>query len=165
MTTLDFSTKNQIEGAIERIDEILATNIFLEPTPHNHVFHNSAFIELLILLRDLAFKTEKYASRISFTDDVLIDARVTDVTDLIKYKRDALCHRESDNHILNKTRGWAVTFCGVKGKGLYAQFGELVLESEYSDDICYFFGAQKIYLSRHIIRAFDESKARLVPLL
>lgn len=165
MNTLDFSTKAIIESSIERIEEILTTGVLVQPTAQNHIFHNSAFIELLILLRDLMYKTESYATRVSFTYDVLLGAQVKDVTDLIKYMRDALCHRESNNHVLDKTRGWTVTFCSIRGKGSLARFGDLVLQSEYSDDICYFFGAQKIYLFRHIIRAFQESKAQLLPLL
>jgi len=39
------------------------------------------------------------------------------------------------------------------------------LTSDYTDDICFFFGVEKIYLRRHVLRAFEETKRQLVPLL
>ncbi|MFQ5431942.1 MAG: hypothetical protein ACE5EN_05500 [Nitrospinota bacterium] len=45
------------------------------------------------------------------------------------------------------------------------RIGNFEQASDYNDDTCFFFGAQKIYLKRHIVRAFEESKSKLLPLL
>lgn len=45
------------------------------------------------------------------------------------------------------------------------KIGEFEQSSQYPDDICFFFGSQGIYLRRHIVRAFEEAKTMLVPLL
>jgi hypothetical protein len=163
--TIDFFNASRIESAIERLDELLATGILIRPTNENHLFVESVFTEALILLRDLMYKSERYAQRISFSDHVIKTDKVSDVTDLIKYMRDAICHRESDNHFLDKDRGWSISFCAIRGKGLLGQYGDRIVESEFSDDICYFFGEQRIYLHRHLIRAFNEAKALLVPIV
>ncbi len=34
---------------------------------------------------------------------------------------------------------------------------------DYADDVAFIFGYQRIYLRRHIFRAFDEAKANLEP--
>ena len=91
MPDLDFFATSDIEGSIRRIDELLACGIF-QPAHSRNVLFRAAFIELLIAMRDLMYKAEKYASRISFDDDVHETAQVTDVSDLIKFVRDALCH-------------------------------------------------------------------------
>lgn len=42
---------------------------------------------------------------------------------------------------------------------------DLMYKSDYEDDVCFFFGKAKIYLSRHIIRAYKEATQALRPLL
>lgn len=162
---LKFRIKSQIESSIERIDELLATQIFWKPTIENEKFHDSAFIEILILLRDLMYQSEKYVQRISFIDDILLEEKIVDITDLIKYLRDALCHLDSDNHLFDKEQMHQISFCGIKGKGNFAKIGDVTLSSDYDDDICFFFGRQKIYLDRHIVRAFNCAKENFLPLL
>ena len=49
----------------------------------------------------------------------------------------------------------------IFGKGTLAQIGDLTMTSDYDDDICIFFGDQKIYLVRHIIRAVKEAELYL----
>ncbi len=39
--------------------------------------------------------------------------------------------------------------------------GDLELKSEYEDDAAVFYGMNRIYFKRHIVRAFEESKALL----
>lgn len=165
MKTIDSFTKRRIESAIYRLDELFSSGILDNPTDENSLFIESAFTEILILLRDLMCKSEKYSSRIAFTDAVLKTQHVSDISDLIKFMRDAICHRESDNHFLNKQKEWSISFCIIRGKGPLGKFGDCTLASEYEDDICFFYGKQRIYLVRHLIRAFHEAKNRLKPLL
>jgi hypothetical protein len=115
-------------------------------------------------LRDLMYKAEKYDTRISFTDDVKVTENVTDVTGLIKYVRDALCHPDSDNHYIEKGNIKA-TFNVCFGKGTLLKMGDFEQSNPYQDDISFFFGSQRIFLRRHVLRAYEEAKNKLAPLL
>ena len=42
--------------------------------------------------------------------------------------------------------------------------GEGAIGSDYDDDVCFWFGTNKLYLKRHILRAFEEAKRNLIPL-
>jgi hypothetical protein len=161
--SINFFTKCDIENDISSINKILSTGIFSSKNS-SHPLVKSAFIELLICLRDLMYKTEKYSTRISFTDDVVKTDTIKDVTDLIKYVRDALCHPDSPNHYLVKNNIKA-TFNIAYGKGCIISTPDINITSDYEDDVCFFFGEHKIYLTRHIIRAFNESKEKLLPLI
>ena len=160
---MDFFTRSDIDSSIRRIDEILATNIFA-PKNMGHPFLKSAFIEVLICLRDLMWKVEHYSSRIAFTDDIVATPKVKDISDTIKFVRDALCHPEIEHHFLVPDKIKA-TFNVVYGKGTLLSVGSVTQSSDYEDDVCFFFGAHKIYLNRHIRRAFEEAKQKLLPLL
>lgn len=160
---LDFFTKGDIENDIGRIQTLLQTEIFL-PTNINHPLCKSAFIDLLICLRDLMYKAEKYSTRINFDDDVLKTDKISDVTDLIKFVRDALCHPDIPHHYLVKGQIKA-TYNIAFGKCNLIQMGDITIKSDYDDDICFFFGEQKIYFKRHILRAYEEAKKKLLPLL
>jgi len=163
MPDLDFFATSDIEGSIRRIDELLACGIF-QPAHSRNVLFRAAFIELLIAMRDLMYKAEKYASRISFDDDVHETAQVTDVSDLIQFVRDALWHPDSDNHYI-EAGNIKSTFNVAFGKVNVMKIGDFEQASKYQDDICFFFGSHGIYMRRHIVRAFEEAKAKLVPLL
>ena len=161
--SIDFFTKGEIEESIRRIEELLSSEIFL-PKNCRSPFVQSAFIETLVCLRDLMYKTEKYAERIDFDNDIVKTGEIQDVTDTIKYVRDALCHLDSDNHYIEQGNIRA-SYNIAYGKVRLLKIGNFVQTSEYDDDICFFFGAQKIYLKRHIGRAFKEAKSKLLPLL
>lgn len=159
---MDFHTKSDIESAILRIDELLACGIF-QSTNSRHVLFRAAFIELLIALRDLMYKSEKLGRRIAFADDVKQTEKIKDVTHLIKYVRDALCHPDSDNHYIEA--GMKATFNVAFGQACFLKIGDFEQSSKSPDDICFFFGSQSIYLRRHVVRAFNEAKAHLLPLV
>jgi len=159
---MDPYVRQEIEDDTDRIEAILATDIF---SPHNarHPLMRSAFIEILICLRDLMAKTNNLNLRIDFTDDVLISPDVKDVTDLIKFVRDALCHIDSKNHFV--APGIKATFNVAYGKTIMLTVDEFDIASDYDDDVCFFFGRHRIYLKRHIVRAFEEVKRKLLPFL
>lgn len=160
---MDQWDKGDITSAIGHIDGILGSGIF-NPNNADHPLLRAAFVELLINLRDLMYKAEKYASRISFTDDVTVTQQVTDVTGLIKYVRDALCHPDSDNHYV-EAGNIKATFNVIFGKGTLLKMGDFEQSSPHQDDTCFLFGSQRIFLRRHILRAYDEARNKLVPLL
>ena len=159
---MDFHTKSDIQSSIQRIDELLACGIF-QPTNSSNVLFRAAFIELLIALRDLMYKSEKLGRRIDFVDDAKQTQKIKDVTHLIKYVRDALCHPDSENHYIEA--GMKATFNVAFGQARLLKIGDFEQSSEYPDDICFFFGSQGIYLQRHVVRAFNEAKAHLLPLV
>jgi len=163
MASLDFFTKSDIESSIKRVDELFSCGIF-HPQNSEHVLFRAAFIELLIALRDLMFKAEKHSSRISFEDDVSKTDKIKDVSDLIKYVRDALCHPDSDNHYI-EVGNIKSTFNVAFGRVNLMKIGDFEQSSKYEDDICFFFGSHGIYMNRHIVRAFIEAKEKLEPLL
>lgn len=160
---MDAFTRSEIESSIHRIEELLGCGIFA-PENSNHVLLHSAFIELLICMRDLMAKVEKFSGRISFADDVKVTDNIKDVTDLIKFIRDAVCHSHVYNHFAVPRKARA-SFMVAYGKYNILQLDDINIASDYADDVCFFFGEQKIYLSRHIIRAFTEATQKLIPLL
>lgn len=160
---IDLFTKSEIDENIRRIQQLLDCNIFSHDN-HKNPLVRSAFIEILICLRDLMYKSEKYASRIDFDSDVLKSENINDVSDLIKYVRDALCHANADMHY-NEKGNVKATYNIAYGKANLVSFGGLQQLSNYEDDICFFFGSQKIYFKRHIIKAFQSAKERLLPLI
>lgn len=163
MPDLDFLTKSDIESSLHRVEELLCCGIFQQQNSKNILFR-AAFIELLIALRDIMYKTEKYASRIEFKEDVNKTHKIKDVTDLIKYVRDALCHPDSDNHYI-EVGNIKSTFNVVFGRANLLKIGGFEQISKYEDDICFFFGPHGIYMRRHIFRAFKEAQRKLKPLL
>lgn len=115
-------------------------------------------------MRDLLHKTEKYAGRIQFTDDILVNNYVKDVTDAVTAIRDSCCHVDSFKSHFDAyfNRG---KFIIVYGKGDVAKINDLEIKSEYEDDIAIFFGANRLYMKRGVIRAFEESAAKVRPFL
>jgi len=110
------------------------------------------------------YKVEKYTKKIDFEDDVMKNDYVNDVSDAIKAVRDACCHIDSfkRNFDENKNRG---SFMVAYGKCNMMKIGDLELKSDYDDDIAVFYGVNRLYFKRHIIRAFDEAKALIEPLI
>ena len=163
---LDVFVSCDIRQNIDRIEKIIATGIF-KPANAGNPLVKSAFTELMICLRDLMEKTKTFATPISFVDDVTLapKLKINDVSDLITFIRDALCHiAATQKHFVvpNKIKA---SFNIVYGKGTLAPHPGISLTSDYPDDICFFFGVEKIYLRRHVLRAFEETKRQLVPLL
>ena len=162
---MNFKTYCNIKSDISTIEKIIASNIFY-PENKRSPFVKAAFIELLICLRDLMHKTEKNVSRIDFTDDIKITAKIKDISDLIKFSRDALCHPDSDNY--NASKEFDIyAFCIIYGKGNFITLGssDALIKSKYEDDTCFSIGEQNIYLKHHIIRALNEAKDKLNSLI
>lgn len=141
----------------------MGTEVLL-PKNINNPFVRSAFIEVLICLRDLMYKTEKYSERIRFDDDIVKTKEIQDISDVIKYVRDAVCHLDSDKHY-SEQGDIKASYNIMYGKGRLLKSEDFEQVSDHDDDVCFFFGSQKIYLKRHILRAFNEAKAKLLPLI
>jgi len=159
---IDFYTKADISSSILRVEELLSCDIF-QPRNATHTLLRSALTELLILVRDLIAKSKKYGQPIEFVDDIAITETVKNVSDAIIFVRDAICHVDSykRNHPACNAR---LSFNFIYGKGTFAKIGDVEIKSDYSDDVCFIFGDQKLYLKRHLTRAFEEAKRNLQPL-
>ena len=118
----------------------------------------------MICLRDLLHKAEKHAKRIGFTDEVLPNAYVKDITDCVTALRDAACHINSFKQLFDdqENRGF---FNVAYGRSNLMRIGDLELKSEYEDDFAVFYGANRLYFRRGVLRAFAEARAALAPAL
>lgn len=160
-----------ISHAISRIDVILQSNILAT----NHFLQQSAFIEVLVRLHELTFKANEIGKRIAFTDDVRLFPGVKDITDAIREYRNAACHIYHDAHFISpgghpRRRGEKlksgegykkISFTTLCGKVTLIHTSRYDIGSDYDDDVCFIFGAHKMYLKRHIVRAFQEARAVL----
>jgi hypothetical protein len=152
----------EIQNDVERIKTLLSSGIFLDAN-QQHPLRQSAFIELMICLNDLLAKAKNEAQRVSFTDDV--NPEVGDITDLVALIRNAACHIPSrTRHVDNF--GNRLLLMTVYGRFPHAFVANGVdLGCDYEDDLAFFYGNEKIYFTRHIVRAFTEVRAKLLLLL
>lgn len=160
---MNIRDQQDCQSSIDRIQELFSSGIFNLQSRGNPL-QKSAFIELMICLRDLMYKTENHAQRIDFTDDVLTNEYVKDVTDAITAVRDACCHINSFKKRFDD-RGNRGSYIIAYGECNVGTIGDIELKSEYQDDIAVFYGRNRLYFSRHILRAFNEATALLEPLL
>lgn len=166
---MDREIKSDIESNFRRVETIFNSDIFDGSNLQNPLLQ-SALIELLIRVRDLMAKSRIHADRVDFDDDILKTEDINDVTDLIKFIRDAVCHIDSENHYLEDGQGSEklrarLSFNIMFGEGMLGKINEVELKSDYEDDVCFFFGPQKIYLNRHIKRAYKKAKENLLPVI
>jgi hypothetical protein len=155
--------KQDCQMTIRRIQELLNCGIF-NPDNSGHVLLYAAYINLMICLRDLLHKTEQYAHRVSFVDDVQVNPFVKDVTDAITAHRDACCHINSFKQLFDD-RGNRGSFIVGYGKFILMKVDDVELRCDYEDDTAVFFGTNRLYMRRHVVRAFEEACILLAPLL
>ena len=146
---IDVSDEIEIYHDFSRISEILATNIF-DINNLKHPLRESAFIELIICLRDLMAKCVKYDKRITFVDNVTkcndTGEKTKDITDVITHIRDAACHINSFKQVSPPLR---IMFSSILN----------------DDDIVFCYGRHRIHFKGHILRAFKEAQTSLLPLV
>lgn len=159
---------DDIRDNINRIESIINTDIFTVENI-NHPLVKSAFIEVIICLYDLLKKCEKFSSRISFTDNVIFiqsveETEIKDITDLVRFMRNVSCHISSCDNFIDKNKHIKSVFNRIYGDSFHQiafNNATVILSCDYPDDVAFFFGQQRIYLKRHIIRAFEEVKQQL----
>ena len=124
----------------------------------------------MISLWDLLVKSEKFAGRVSFACDVIPmwigkKSEVSDVTGLVKCFRDAMCHPNSFKHLIGSKMKVSL---GSQTFGDFTPIKTNDFESpkcDYEDDFMFICGPQRIYYHRHIVKAFEEAKTKLSPIL
>jgi hypothetical protein len=160
-----------VYSALHRIDTILGTNVLEQP----HPLQQSAFIETVIRLDELNNTAAQIGKRISFKDDLRIFPGVGDITSAVREYRNAVCHIYHEAHFIapdgtpkgpraKKGVPYAqISFTVLIGKMKLIETPHYTIESEYDDEVCFLFGAHRLYLRRHIIRNFREAQALLMP--
>ncbi len=145
----------RIESSIDDLDRLFRTGIFSSGQVASPFFQPS-IVFMLILLNDLLQKAKSSGSRIAFRDDINQQARVMDVTDLVNNCRNAACHLAST---LSRVEAGVFRFNVVPGRQPNAiRLGNETFGSDYDDDIAIFYGANRLYLKRHAVRAFLEAR-------
>jgi hypothetical protein len=95
--------------------------------------------------------------RIAWADDLQKNKGVKDITDLLNTIRNAACHLDSPKNYLEDTKTKFVfnTFFGKKHNAL--EIGQNVfLGCDFEDDVGFYYGENRIYLRRHIVRLLQE---------
>ena len=151
----DFFIKSQIESDFRIVTKLLNTGVFSAPVLR--VFQEAVFTEVMIKLHDLLQKLNLLEKRISFTDDV----DTGDITDLVSNIRNAVCHMDSGEHKLKGNQQIKFTFNIAYGRANIMSVGKKKLTSDYQDDICFFFGENRIYFNRHIWRCMQEAENKI----
>ncbi|MCP1116994.1 hypothetical protein [Robbsia andropogonis] len=144
-----------IKSCLSQCREIL--NLGFASGAHNPVIEGSLRTQLLIDLSDLLQKADDEGARVAFTDHINASSNAKDVTDLIKNARNAVCHVNSGLHLMssnNKLRGPVVR--GYSPRVI--QIGDEFVGCDYADDVALIYGNQRVYVKRHIERAFNEVK-------
>ncbi|TFW08103.1 hypothetical protein E4K72_08050 [Oxalobacteraceae bacterium OM1] len=151
---MDIQDRQDCERNIRRVTQLIDSGIF-NPDNGGHPLQQSAFIDLMICMRDLMHKTEKYTKRVDFVDDVLTNNYVI---------RDACCHIDSFKKDFdgNGNRGEYIV---AYGKCNLMKMDDFEAKGEYEDDVAIFYGRNRVYMRRHILRAFHQAQAQLQPLL
>lgn len=146
-----------LKSQLRRCAEIYTSGILQNSSS---IFTQSAFIEILIRLSDLLQYLSSIGQRIDFTDDVKVTDDIKDVTALVTKLRNAACHDRTSGETEVQTNKFI--FNRIVGKMPQAiKIGDLVLGSDYNDDIAYFYGDKLIYLNRHIGRLINEINSKL----
>lgn len=161
---MDLILQLEIRSTFERTRELIDSKIIWKTGPEN-LFRRSVLIEILVQMKDLLIKSEKYLEkRISFKDDIIQDdiLKISDITDLISNFRDAACHNDS---FRRKFGSNVMSFNEIRGKGILMQIGDTIIGSAYSDDIAFNMGNNILYMKRHIERAFQELELQFKPFL
>ncbi len=151
MNKMEWYHKGDIESDIKKIDKIFSTGIFSDRNFVNILFE-SAIIHVLIVLNDLLQKAHSEGKRINQTENIDSKNGCKDVTDLVNYCRNAVCHMASKNHFINENTKFSFNI--AIGSPRAFVIGDTVYGSEFLDDIALYWGSQRLYLKRHVLSAF-----------
>lgn len=163
---IDSFTESEIKSDIKRIKATLESNIFA-PENSGHPLLEASFTELIVCLNDLLQKAKDLGVPVTFSDDIVKMDKVNDITDTVSKIRNAVCHISSPLRFHTKTEQQMIniSFVVLYGKVSFAKIDEIEIRSDFADDVCFMYGAFKLYLNRHIIRAYVEACQKVLPLL
>jgi hypothetical protein len=144
------------QTSLMTVKRILESPIF-NPIDGRSVYFQPCITQVLIELSDVLQKAAKKNLRVNFTDDIPQSTKAKDITDLINDCRNASCHVTSGKRIFDNNK---FTFCAVSGYSPNAMMiNGIALGCDYHDDVAIFWGNSRLYLVRHLFRAFHEANA------
>jgi len=148
----NFFVKSQIQSNIRDIKMLLDTGVFDASILRS--FQEPAFVSIILKLNDLLQKYNQIGKRINFTDDIPSG----DITDLVNSIRNAICHLDSGENLLDSEAQIKFVFNIIIGKGEAINIGnKAVAKSDYNDDIAFFYGENRLYFERHLLRVLKEA--------
>ena len=113
----------------------------------------------LITIADLLKFLNKCNNRITKNEFIPNDCE--DITDFIINVRNAACHIRSDKREAVQS---VITNAVIDAYGQGGlQINDLVLKSEFVDDIAVFWGATRLYIFRNLFSAFDDCREIITP--
>ena len=140
MANLDVTsirTKNEVITQFCRLNVLYETGMVTNHSNFKNPFYISVLIEKLILLNDLLQKISS-VRRIDFSDDIPQkgiynekNRNSEDITDLIRFFRNAACHIDNCRRDFNESGG-TVSFGMSVGEGHFLND----ISSGYHDDAC-----------------------------
>jgi len=149
----DFLIKSQIEMNLNDVAMLINTGVFNASILRN--FQEPVFVSIILKLHDLLQKLNNLGKRVNFKDEI----PEGDITDLISKVRNAICHLDSYENLLDKKTQIKFVFNMIIGKCSAISIGdEIKAKSDYDDDIAFYYGAHRLYFNRHIIRALKDAK-------
>ena len=154
-------TKFEVQSNFNRLNILFNTNFIQNYLNTIHPFYLSVLIEMLIILDDLLSKI-KEINRVAFKDDVPQDVKLygdskNDITDFVRYFRNAVCHINNDKRAVGDTIN-VISFCMSVGVGKLFETDEVHVGGKYEDDACLMMGDKQLYIKRHITRVYEELK-------
>jgi|SRR3989344_3852598 len=150
----NFFIKSQIQSNIRSIAQLIDTGVFNADVLN--IFREPVFVSIILKFNNLLQKFSQLENRIVFKDDISVGD--IDITELIRRVRNAIGHLDSNENMLNDESQCKFVFNVVSGKMQNAfVINGKSYGSDYEDDIAVFYGEYRIYLKRHIVKAFQES--------
>lgn len=142
--------RHRVGWACFRIEQLFQSIAAYEISAQHPLFF-SAITEILIHLRDLCYMAAQPPANVTLTwsDDIKPCASYSNITDLIIFFRDGFCHSTASHSALTP---------GNK----YSIFKSVQPKAPYQDDIAIILGSNRIFLFRHMGRAFEELRTGFV---
>ncbi|MCY1427086.1 hypothetical protein D9M71_429170 [compost metagenome] len=141
-----------IQSSVTRCADVFNSGVFNAGSSAGVMFE-SAVTLVLVHLNDLLQKAKLDGQRINFDDDMEVTESMTDVTDLVRACRNAACHVTSGEHKIDAGK---FTFCVASGYGPRAfVINDQEMGCDYADDIAVYYGKNRVYLKRHLLRSFE----------
>jgi len=154
---VEFKDRVRLDLECTRVEKLLSSGVFLNAvTGEPNLEFWSVIIEILINLRDLCWFADKAGLRLSWKDDLSADTACKDVTGLIEFCRDGLCHSHTYHRFIDRENEISGIRNLMFGKGIHSKINGAELRSDHDDDIAIFIGKERLYLKRHIVRVFRE---------
>ena len=108
----NFFIKSQIESNIRGIVQLINTGVFGADVLR--VFREPVFVSIALKLNDLLQKFDRLGHRIVFNEDISVSD--VDITELTRRVRNAICHLDSHENILDEESQIKFVFNIMVGK-------------------------------------------------